>query len=159
LTPQRVVEEGGEDRSVPLAFERRCVWRVEKLARLVIAERRRLPLVALYLGTLHALYWIVLHSVLLAQILEQRREGREPAPNRRTRKAAEVQVVAPGDHVRAIDFAHLGGRPDASEVHERLQVGLIRAARPLVVDVGEPFELWRNRRELLKLRTGEKPFR
>ena len=75
--------------------------RVEQLARLMIAERRRLAFAAFRLRPLDAFDRIMGDGVLLAEIFEQRGERREPVPDRAAAKPAPRQLVAPGDDVRA----------------------------------------------------------
>ncbi len=62
--------------------------RVEQLARLVIAERRRLAFAAFRLRPLDAFDRVMGDGVLLAQIFEQRGERRQPVPDRRAAKPA-----------------------------------------------------------------------
>jgi hypothetical protein len=60
---------------------------------LVVAERRRLAFAAFCPGPLDAFDRIVGDGVRLAEILEQRRDRREPMPDRAAAKPAARQLV------------------------------------------------------------------
>ena len=100
LAPQRVKQQGREDRAVALALDRVGLGRVEQLAGLVIAERRRLAFAALRPRPLDAFDRVVGHGVSLAEIFEQR--GSEasrcrivlPPRPRRTRSSRQAMMCA-----------------------------------------------------------------
>ena len=105
--------------------------RGQQLARLMIADRRRLAFAAFRLRPLDAFDRIVGDGVFLAEIFEQRGERREPVPDRAAAKPAPHQVVAPGDDVRARHGAKFLRPLDAGEAHEiphRVFVGAAGAA-------------------------------
>ena len=102
--------------------------RVEQLARLMIAERRRLAFAAFRLRPLDAFDRVVGDGVLLAEIFEQRGQRREPVPDRAAAKPAPHQVVAPGDDVRARHGAKFLRPRDAGEAHEVLHRVFVGAA-------------------------------
>src|SRR5690606_3467387 len=87
---------------------------------------------------LHTSHRIVLHSVLVAQMVKQRRHGRELPPNRCRCELLSLELLAPGDDVGASDHPQLGRRLDATERHEGLDVALVSPASVRVVDVPEP---------------------
>ncbi|MGO9390570.1 hypothetical protein [Rhodoblastus sp.] len=74
LAPQRVKQERRENGAVALAIDRIVRRCREKLAGLVIAERRRLAFAALCLRSLDALHRVMGDGVLVAEIFEQRCE-------------------------------------------------------------------------------------
>jgi hypothetical protein len=67
----------------------------------VIAKRRRLAFAALRPRPFDAFDRVMGDGVLVAEIFEQRRERRQPMPDRAAAKSALRQVVAPGDDVGA----------------------------------------------------------
>jgi hypothetical protein len=69
-----VVEQGRQDGAVALALDGLFLGCRQQLARLVIAERRRLAFTACRLRPFDALDRIVGKGVLLAEIIEQRGE-------------------------------------------------------------------------------------
>ena len=111
-----------------LLLMRVVLRRVEQLARLMIAERRRLAFAAFRLRPLDAFDRVMRDGVLLAQIFEQRGERREPVPDRAAAKPAPHQLVAPGDDVRARHGAKFLRPRDAGEAHEVLHRVLVGAA-------------------------------
>ena len=160
VAAQRVEEQGREDRAVALLLDRFFVGRGvlagrhEQVARLVVAERRRLAFVALDPGALDALDRVVGDGVLVAEILEQRRQRGETVPDGRAariRRRSAREVVAPGDDVGAGHDAELLRARDAGEPHEvadRVLVGapvfglrILREPLDLGRHVGQPPEL------------------
>jgi hypothetical protein len=115
LAAQRVEQQRRKDRAVALALDRVFLRRCEQLARLMIADRRRLAFAAFGPRPLDALDRIVGDGVLLAQIFEQRGERRQPAPDRRAAQPAPAQLVAPGDQLRARHGAEFLRTPDAAK--------------------------------------------
>ena len=105
---------------------------LEELARLVIGDRRRLAFAAFRFRPLNAFHRIMGDGVLIAEIFEQRRQRREPVPDRAAAEAALRQLVAPGDDVRARDDPKFLRPADAGEAHEVLDGGFVRAARARV---------------------------
>jgi hypothetical protein len=73
-----------------------------------------------------------------SQILKERRDRRELAPDRRAGDCPALQVLAPCDDMRAGDDTEFLGTPDASKVHEVAEIVLVRAAGMAVRDVREP---------------------
>ena len=118
LAPQRVEQQRGQDGAVALALDRVVSRRVQQLARLVIADRRRLAFAAFRLRPLDAFDRVMGDGVFLAEIFEQRGERREPMPDRAAAKPAPRQIVAPGDDVRARHGAEFLRPGDAGEAHE-----------------------------------------
>ena len=141
----------GENGAIALALDRVVLRRIEELARLVIAERRRLAFAALGLRPLDAFDRIMGDGVLVAQILEQRRQRREPVPDRAAAKPAPRQVVAPGDDVGARHRAKFLRPDDAGEAHEIPHRVFVSAAGARVAEIGEPLDLGRHVRQPMKL--------
>ena len=84
LAPQRVEQQRRQDGAVALALDGVRVGRGEQVARLMIADRRRLAFAAFGLRPLDAFDRVVGDGVLLAEIFEQR--GSE---------ASRCRIVAP----------------------------------------------------------------
>ena len=133
------------------------VGRCEQVARLVVADRRRLAFAAFGLRPLDAFDRVVGDGVLLAEIFEQRGQRGQPVPDRRAAELASAQLVAPGDQMRARHGAEFLRPPDAGEAHEVLHRVFVGAAGVPVADVGEPFDLGRHVGEFLKLGGGQQP--
>ena len=129
--------------------------RLEQLARLVIAERRRLAFAAFRLRPLDAFDRVMGDGVLVAEIFEQRRERRQPVPDRAAAKPAPRQLVAPGDDVRARHGAKFLRPADAGEAHEVLHGVFVRAAGAGVAEIGEPLDLGRHVGEPVELGGGQ----
>src|SRR5271165_5017540 len=68
-------QQRGEDRAVAFALDRVVLRRIEELARLVIAKRRRLAFAAFRPRPLDAFDRIMGDGVLVAEIFEQRRQA------------------------------------------------------------------------------------
>jgi len=76
LAPQRVIEQGGQNRLVAERPQRRSRRRVQQLARLVVAERRGAAFETVVLRPLDAFHRIMGDRVFVAQIIEQRGQRR-----------------------------------------------------------------------------------
>ena len=157
LAPQRVEQQRRENGAVALALDRVVLRRLEQLACLMIAERRRLAFAAFRFRPLDAFDRIMGDGVLIAEIFEQRRQRREPVPDRAAAKPAPRQLVAPGDDVRARDGPKFLRPADAGEAHEVLHGGFVRAAGARVREIGEPLDLGRHVGELVELGGGQHP--
>ena len=132
--------------------------RRQQLARLVIAERRRLAFAAFRLRPLDAFDRVVGDGVLLAEIFEQRGQRREPVPDRCCRRArARTQLVAPGDDVRARHGAKFLRPRDAGEAHEVRHRVFVGAPRVRVGEIGEPLDLGRHVGQPVELGGGQQP--
>ena len=81
-------QQRGENGAIALALDRVVRRRLEQLARLVIAERRRLAFAAFGLRPLDAFDRIMGDGVLVAEIFEQRCERRQPVPDGAAAKPA-----------------------------------------------------------------------
>ena len=155
LTPQRVEQQRGQNGAVALALDRVVRRCVQQLARLMVAERRRLAFAAFRLRPLDAFHRVMADGVLLTQIFEQRGERRQPVPDRAAAKPAPHQVVAPGDDVGPRHRAKLPRPGDASEAHEVADRVLVDAARVGIAEIGEPLDLGRHIGELMELGGGQ----
>ena len=131
--------------------------RRQQLARLMIAERRRLAFAAFRLRPLDAFDRIVGDGVPVAQIFEQRGQRREPVPDRAAAEPAPHQLVAPGDDVRARDGAKFLRPHDAGEAHEILHRVFVGAPGLRIGQVGEPLDLGRHVGEPVELGGGQQP--
>lgn len=156
LAPQAVVEERGQDRSVPFPLERVGVGECEKSLGLGVANRRRLAFVGALGGALHAFYDIRRDRILVAEVIEKRiQRGKFGADRRRRdRRRLGLEPVAVRDDVGAGDLAELA---DVLETHERRELGdveTVRAFRFRVRDVGKPLGLGREFGELVEALLG-----
>ena len=133
--------------------------RVEQLARLMIAERRRLAFAAFRSRPLDAFDRVMGDGVFLAQIFEQRGQRGEPVPDGAAAESAAGQVVAPGDDVRAGHGAEFLRAIDAGEAHEILDRVFVDPARVRVAEIGEPLDLGRHVGQAVELGGGEQPGR
>ena len=88
LAPQRVEQQRRQNGAVALALDRVVGRRSQQLARLMVAERRRLAFAAFRLRPLDAFDRVMGDGVFLAEIFEQRGERREPVPDRAAAKPA-----------------------------------------------------------------------
>ena len=103
LAADAVVEQGGENGAIADALEGVFGRRIEQLARLGVAERRRLTFVAIGHRPLDAVDRIAGHGIVLTEIVEQGRERRELAADAGGRQRALLEVLAPGDDMGAGD--------------------------------------------------------
>ena len=101
VAPQRVEQQRREEGAIALAAHGVVDRRVEQLAGLVVAERRRLAFGGFRRRPLHALDRIVGDGVLVTQMLKERGQRGEPMADGAAGKAARHQLVAPGDDMRA----------------------------------------------------------
>ena len=159
LAPQRMEQQRRKNGAVAPALDGVLVGRCEQVARLMIADRRRLAFAAFGLRPLDAFDRVMGDGVLLAQIFEQRGQRSQPVPDRRAAEPALAQLVAPGDQMRAGHDAEFLRTPDAGKAHEVLHRVFVGASGMMVGDVGEPFDLGRHIGELVKLGGGEQPVR
>ena len=108
LAPQRVEQQRGQDGAIALALDGFFLRRIQQLARLVVADRRRLAFAAFRLRPLDAFDRVMGDGIFLAEIFEQRGERREPVPDRAAAKPAPHKIIAPGDDVRPRHGAEWG---------------------------------------------------
>ena len=120
LAADAVIEQGGQDGAIAHALERVRRRRLQQLARLSVAERRRAAFIAIRHWPLHAVHGIAGDGVALAEIIEQRGQRRELAPDAGRRQSAGLQVLAPGDDVSSGDRAQLRGLPSPAKAENSL---------------------------------------
>ena len=147
-----MVEQQGEEGAIAQGLQIVAGGELQEVPRLRIPERRRLALVAFDLGPFHALDRIRRHRILIAEVFKQGGEGGQLAPDRRAGELAPLEVLAPGEDMRAGDEPQFRRRGDADEGHELLQVIAVRAARVGIVDVRKPLGRRRHLGELVKFR-------
>lgn len=152
-----MIEESGKDSAVALATQGGGVRRVEQGARLVVANGWRFTFLAFHFRTLDALDRIACNGVDLAQVIKQRRERGQLAPNRWAGQLTVLQVAALGEDVSAGNNAELFRTIDAGKHHELLQVALIGTAGLRIVDVGVPGHRWRHISQLIELLVRQVP--
>jgi hypothetical protein len=100
-----VEQQRRENCAVAFAFDRILVRRHQEIARLVVANRRRLAFAAFRLRPLDAFNRVMGDGVFVAEIFEQRGQRRQPVADGAAAKAAARQLVAPGDDMGARDRA------------------------------------------------------
>jgi hypothetical protein len=148
---QAVIQQRGQHRAIALALEGRTVGRRQQRARLVVTDRRRFAFLAGHLRPLDAVDRVALDRVSLAQCIEQRRQGRQLAADRRAGERAQLQGAAPGENVAAADLAEGVRILDAGECHEFAHVVFVGAAGLRVIDVGEPGDCRRHIGQLVEV--------
>ena len=80
-TPQPAAEKNREDGAIALALDRIFGRRIEQLSGLRVAERRRAAFIAIRHRPLNAVHRITGDRVPLAEVIEQRGQSRELAPD------------------------------------------------------------------------------
>jgi hypothetical protein len=129
----------------------------------MIAEGRGLSFTAFRFRARHTFDGVMRDGIAVAQIFEQRRECRQPMPDRRIAPRlappcySRSQIVAPGNDMRARHGPKFLRSHDAGEAHEVLHGVFVRPARVRVCQVGEPFDLGWNIGQPVKLGGGQKP--
>jgi len=146
-----VEQQRRENGAVALALDRIGRRRVQQLARLVVAEGRRLAFAAFRPRPFDALHRVVGDGVLLTQMFEQRHERGKPVSDRGPAKRAPHQDIPPRDDVSARHPVKLLGPGDAGEAHEVADCVLIGAASARVAKIGEPLALGRHGGELVEI--------
>jgi hypothetical protein len=81
LAAEPVVKESRQQGPVAKAFEALLVWQIHELARLLVRDRGRLTLVAVDLGSFHALDGVGHDRVLVGHKFIERRQGGHLSPN------------------------------------------------------------------------------
>ena len=123
----------------------------------MIAEGWGLAFAAFRLRPRDAFDRVMRDGVSVAEIFEQRRQRREPVPDRRIAPRlappcySRSQIVAPGDDMRARHGPKFLRPHDAGEAHEVLHGVFIGPARVCVGQVGEPLDLGRHVGQPVKL--------
>ena len=134
---------------VALALEGVGGRRIEQRPGLGIAQRRRLALAGgLDRRALHTADRVVGDGVALAQVIEERGQRRELAPDAGGREAAFLERMPPGDDMGPGDGAHVAGPGNPEEGAELVHVTAVGPPGALGADVGEPLGLRRHRREI-----------
>jgi hypothetical protein len=157
LAPQRVEQQRGQDGAVAPALDGLCLRRIQQLARLMIADRRRLAFAAFRLRPFDAFDRVMGDGIFLAEIYEQRGKRREAMPDRAAAKVAPHEIIAPCYTVCPRHGAKFLRPLDARETQILHRV-LVSAARVQVRDVGEPLDLGRHVGKLMKLGGGQESF-
>jgi hypothetical protein len=93
----------------------------------------------------------VAHGVGFTEVVEERGDRGQLAPDGAGGQAAALEVLSPGDQVGAADLAHFFRALDAGEGRELLDVDSVSSAGAGVVQVGEPFHLGRHVPQPLEL--------
>jgi hypothetical protein len=157
FSTQPVIEEGSEDRPVPLILDRVPLRRFQERTGLGIAQGRRLAFIRSLAWPLDAGHGVVGDRVGITEVHKERGEGREGAPNTCVRPLARKQRIAPGDHMRPGDDPKLFGALDAYEPHEVLHVTFVRPPRLLVADIPKPLHGRRHLGKPVELGGRERP--
>ena len=151
LAADAMIEQGSEYRAVPYTLQRVRGRGLQQSPDLRVTERRRTALIVVGGRPLHSVHRIAEDGVTLTEIIEQRGKRRELAANARGSKAPGRHVFAPGDHMRARHRAQRAVIFQVGEGDEFRDINFIGASRFRIGDVGEPFELGRNIREVAVL--------
>ena len=97
FAPDTVIQQGSQDGPIPDALERARGRRFQQFAGLHVAERRRAAFVPVGHWPFHSVHRIAGNSVAFAEIIEERGQRRELAPNGGRRQTASFHVLAPGN--------------------------------------------------------------
>ena len=127
FAPERVVQQHRQDGPVPFSFQRVAWRRVEQRARLRVAQRRCPAFARFGLRAPNAAHRVVGDRIGLAQVVIQRSQGGELAPDGGGGEILPFQLGAPGQDVGARDGAKFLGLDNAGEGHEGAQVALVGA--------------------------------
>jgi len=146
-----VIEQGGEDRPVAQAFQRIARRSIQQFPGLGVAEGRGAAFIIVRHRALDTIHRIASDGIALAEIVEQRRQGRELAPDTGGLQLPGFHVLAPGDDMRAGHGAQQRGFFQPGKEREFGNVDPVGAAGFLVGDIREPFELGRNLSEVAVL--------
>jgi hypothetical protein len=146
-----VVEEGGQNGAVALAFERVFRRGLQQRPGLAIAQRRRLALVVVGLGAFDAADGVVADRINLAEMVEERGDRGQLAPDGAGGQAAPFEVFSPSNQVGAGHGAHFFGALDAGEGREFFHIDPVSAPGAGVIQVRKPFHLGRHVPQPLEL--------
>ena len=100
FAPDTVIQQCSQDGPISDALERARGRRFQQFASLHVAERLRAAFVPVGHWPFHSVHRIAGDSVAFAEVIEERRERRELAPNRGRRQTASFHVLAPGNNMR-----------------------------------------------------------
>ena len=159
LAAQRVKQQYGEDGPVALALEGAGGRRIQQRPGLRVAECRRLAFERVDGRSFYALNRVVVHGIALAQVIIERGQGGELAPDGGAGEALLFQVGAPGQNVAARDGTEFLGLNNAGERHEGAQVVLIRPPGLVAVEVGKPLGFRRHSGQSRELGRCQEPSR
>jgi hypothetical protein len=110
LAPQPVVQKGGQDRPVALAFKRIGRRRLQKRPRLAVTQGRRFAFARFGFRAFDAADRVVSDRVNLAQVIKERGDRGELAADGTLGQAAALEVFAPGDQVGRVTCRISSGR-------------------------------------------------
>ena len=158
VAPEAVVEEDGEERPVASGQEALPLRSAEEPPGLGVGERRRAAFGRVPdARPFDARYRILGGGVGVAEVAEERRDGRElPAPGRRP-EAPRLEHLPPSDHVGTADAGELVEAADPEHRHELPHIPPVRAPRVRVVDVRQPLRSRGHLGELRDLRGRDQP--
>jgi hypothetical protein len=155
LTPQTVIQQRRQDRPVALPFQGICWWNLEEHPRLVIAERRRHALAVHRARPLHPQHRVMPYRVALAEIGIQRGQRRQFAPNGVVGETLPGELLAPRNDMRTRHVAKRFRLAQTGEGLKIFDVLLVGTSSVRVREIGKPFELWGDVRQILELHSGE----
>ncbi len=90
------------------------------------------------------------------QVGDERREGGKFAPDGIVGEALPSELLTPGNNVGVGHVPKLLRLPQACEDLKVFDVLLVGVAGVRVGEIGEPFELWRDLRQVLELGGGQR---
>ena len=95
-----MIQQGSQDGPIPDALERVRERGFQQFAGLRVAECRRAAFVPVGHWPFHSVHRIAGDSVAFAEVIEERGQRRELAPNAGRRQTASFHVLAPGNNMR-----------------------------------------------------------
>lgn len=99
---------------------------------------RAFSFICAFAGAFDAGHGVVLNGVLVAEVIEQRSDGREFPADRGRGELTSLELGSPGDYVSTRYQPKLVRPFDTAERDECLNIPLVRTPGVRIVDVGEP---------------------
>ena len=158
LAADAVIEQGGENGAVAHALERVGRRRFQQLARLTVAKRRRAAFIAIGHRPLDAVDRVAGDGIALAEVIEQRRQRRELAPDRGGLQFAPFQVAAPVDDMGSGNRAQFAVIVQSGIGNKLAHIDFVGAPGFAIGDIGQPFFLGRHIGEALEVAAGQRLF-
>jgi hypothetical protein len=153
-----VIEQGGENGAVAHPLERTGRRRFEQFAGLTVAKRRRAALIAIGYRPLDAVDRVAGDRISFAEVIKQRGQCREFAPDRGGLQCAPFHVAAPVDDVGSDNRAQFAVIAQTGIGNEFAHIGFVGAPGFAIGDVGQPFFLGRHVGQPLEFAAGQRRF-
>ena len=146
LAPDAVIEQRGKNGAVPYTLQRVRGRGLQQSAGLCVAQGRGAAFIIIGRRTLYAVHRIAEDGIALTEIIEQRRQRRELAPDTGGLQRAGLHILAPGNHMRRRHGTQRRRIFQPGERQELRHIVFIESARLGIGDVGEPFDFQGERR-------------